>query len=350
MAAESPRVAPVAPLELRLGLVLPTLLHGAAAAVVLFLGSVAFRLWSQQWMDPNIGPASHGFATRAALIASLSIGYTLIAWRWVPRAHMRDLVEAGLVPESELGVSETRIVGGTPEQVRTSRMAGLVGIALFVVLVEAPTWVAGGTRFEAWSSIHTFTYMLFLGVLLFWIGGRLVYFSLANGSPGDSLTEVDLLDLRPVRALGRIGLRSALSWVIGLSLGSLVFLFQELRFADSLVVFVPLALVTLVVTVASLLLPLRGVHRLLLETRERELAAVEAAIRGEPGALERTRIGDRDGLGLADLLAYKQYVQGIPTWPFDSATLRRLLLYLLIPLGSWLGGAMVERMVSAFLD
>ena len=36
-------------------------------------------------------------------------------------------------------------------------------------------------------------------------------------------------------------------------------------------------------------------------------------------------------------------------WPFDASTLARFGLYLLIPLGSWAGGALVERLINAIL-
>jgi predicted MFS family arabinose efflux permease len=37
-------------------------------------------------------------------------------------------------------------------------------------------------------------------------------------------------------------------------------------------------------------------------------------------------------------------------WPVDASTLTRFALYLAIPVGSWLGGALVERLVNALLD
>lgn len=36
-------------------------------------------------------------------------------------------------------------------------------------------------------------------------------------------------------------------------------------------------------------------------------------------------------------------------WPFDTSTVLRFARYLLIPLGSWFGGAMVERVVDTWL-
>lgn len=53
---------------------------------------------------------------------------------------------------------------------------------------------------------------------------------------------------------------------------------------------------------------------------------------------------------LTDLLAYQDRVKSTPEWPFDSSTLMRFGLYLLIPVGSMIGGALVERVVNAMLD
>ena len=53
---------------------------------------------------------------------------------------------------------------------------------------------------------------------------------------------------------------------------------------------------------------------------------------------------------MADLLATRAYVADVREWPFDAPTLTRFVLFLLIPLGSWLGGAIVERALAAVLD
>ena len=53
---------------------------------------------------------------------------------------------------------------------------------------------------------------------------------------------------------------------------------------------------------------------------------------------------------LSDLLAYQERVQSTREWSFDSTTLLRLGLYLLIPVASMVGGALVERVVNLVLD
>ena len=37
-------------------------------------------------------------------------------------------------------------------------------------------------------------------------------------------------------------------------------------------------------------------------------------------------------------------------WPFDVPTLLRFLVLALVAAGSWLGGAVVERLLGVFLD
>jgi len=53
---------------------------------------------------------------------------------------------------------------------------------------------------------------------------------------------------------------------------------------------------------------------------------------------------------LSDWIAYRGLIESVREWPVDAPTLRRFALYLAIPLGSWFGGALVERMVDTLLD
>jgi hypothetical protein len=50
------------------------------------------------------------------------------------------------------------------------------------------------------------------------------------------------------------------------------------------------------------------------------------------------------------IVAYRQVVDGVREWPFDASTVMRFALYLLIPLGSWSGGALVERVIDSLLE
>ncbi len=92
----------------------------------------------------------------------------------------------------------------------------------------------------------------------------------------------------------------------------------------------------------ALLLPLWGVRARIAEEKRRELAAVQEDIRGE-----RARISDRSQRAsreLLNLLEYKERVESVREWLFDTPTFFRFLLYLGIPVLGWVGGAVVERL------
>jgi len=52
---------------------------------------------------------------------------------------------------------------------------------------------------------------------------------------------------------------------------------------------------------------------------------------------------------LSNLLAYRALLAGVRTWPFDLSTWVRFAVYVMLGLGSWLGGALVERLLGRAL-
>ena len=58
---------------------------------------------------------------------------------------------------------------------------------------------------------------------------------------------------------------------------------------------------------------------------------------------------DRRLAQLGALLAYEAHIENAPDTPLNAPTVAQFALYLAIPVGSWLGGAFVERMVDAAL-
>ena len=103
-----------------------------------------------------------------------------------------------------------------------------------------------------------------------------------------------------------------------------------------------------VLAAALLLLPAWGVHRRILAAKQAELARVREVIRaGRQSLLEPTVAGSTPPARMSDIVAYEARVASIATWPFDLSTLVRFALYVALGLGSWLGAAVVERLVDA---
>jgi hypothetical protein len=163
---------------------------------------------------------------------------------------------------------------------------------------------------------------------------------------GDHLREVDLLDRTPLAPFGRRALRNVSFWM--LLAAFLALTYAGRGWAGSLL---PLALLSLAAfAIAAFLLPLWGAHRRLREAKAAELASVRGAIRAARGRA----LADPGGAGapggrLADLLAWEARVADAAEWPIDASVRLRLVLYLALGLGSWVGAALVQRFVDTAL-
>jgi len=135
---------------------------------------------------------------------------------------------------------------------------------------------------------------------------------------------------------------------------------------------------------AGLIVPSRGLHAYIRARKREELAKIRHAIADERATLfsesDRSSVLPRMGDMLAyeariesvrewpfdtstlsrfalflliplvcDMLAYEARIESVREWPFDTSTLSRFALFLLIPLVSWIGGALVERIVDSAL-
>jgi hypothetical protein len=161
----------------------------------------------------------------------------------------------------------------------------------------------------------------------------------------DRVERLDLFEPRQIAPFGRQALRLALLTVLFPSIFAVLLLdrgFAELVLA--------LGLVGAVLATTAFLVPVQGIHRRLIQEKEAELARVRSAIRGDAAALGKSALRAwRGRTSVADLLAYEARIETVREYPFDIPTLARFAAFLLLPLGSWLGGALVERIVSSLI-
>ena len=158
------------------------------------------------------------------------------------------------------------------------------------------------------------------------------------------LRSLDLLDLRPLmpftrQALGNVLL--ILGWVAVYS-----FFLVEARF---LIVVTSMWIWAVILATASFMLPILGVHRMIRAAKQTELDWCRDALRRARAAL-KSGSSDPERVPMNEIVAYKEVVDGVREWPFDASTLVRFAIYLLIPLASWSGGAVVERVIDSFLE
>ena len=322
--------------EHRLALWLPRPLLFGAFLFAAFL--IAAYLSFQWFFDLDV--------ERVAIGMGLMIAWLLTAPRYFVHSAL-DGQQNGLeVPLSDRHDTEVRAFHMTRDKIRRSRLAGAAAVVAFAGMIEVILVVNGDPLVGSWIRLHDGSATMALLVLLGWFFGRGSYFSLMSTSqlPRPQRSDIDLLNLEDLYAMGRNGLRTALVWLITIAIGG----FLYLSGGAGLWSILPLFAIALGIGLVVLLRPAREVRSLIRAVKREELAQLEPLLRQ---ARDDTLKGDESTQGrLTDLLAYQSRVESTPEWPFDTSTLLRFGLYLMIPIGSMVGGALVERVVDMVLD
>lgn len=292
------------------------------------------------FQDPNGG---FGLVRLARFNAALGLVLAYLCtslWlgqRWLRHGFpdLHPVVEA-----SDAEWADWRARARSPGAARLARAAALGAAAGIVVDVIGARGTAAGPY---WVGHVVWVHLL--NPFLFAVMGVLVATSNARAGVYQEIGQrarVTLGEVAPLAPFARAGLRTALLWLLGTSLASLL-----LVDTDAPMLVISVLIVTSVIAGVSLLAPSRGVNERLREAKQRELAWLRPEIVRASGALRR---GDGAGAAtLPALLAWEARVASAPEWPFDASTWLRFALLLLVPLGSWLGGALAERFVERWL-
>jgi len=180
-------------------------------------------------------------------------------------------------------------------------------------------------------------------VVMGWFNFRFLYLmvwsAIVISQTAQQVHNIDLLDTTLVRPYAQHGVRSSLLAVVGLSVSANLWLDPDsptIGAAVSVLMLVSAAVVVLI-------LPAWGIHQRLKMAKESELQQIRGAIasRRDP----ETRSVD-DAQQLRADLALEQRLMEISEWPFDAGSYGRVSLYVFLGFGSWVGAALVERMLE----
>ena len=282
---------------------------------------------------------------RLAIVHCLLVGYLPAALLHVVRRGRRTilLLQDALNcthKESERLAASVRLSG------RGLLITGLLGIALAYTTpylpqpVPSTPWSPSSWSPEvAWHRILGPVILLFL----WWLGYAIVTVSVRMSRLAKNLNHIDLLDLSPLAPFTQQGLTNALLVIGLLSVFSLMLL--EPGFGSTMLL---IGGPSLLVAALALLYPVRGVHRRIHESKDAELGKINEAITARRSAFQDPEAGQQSG-EMADLIAYRGLIESVPEWPFTSSTYFRFILYMLIPVASWVFGVIAEEVVSRTL-
>lgn len=323
---------------------------GLAVALLLFAISQAVDAWvlgpyEWFWGAAEDEPVWQDEGSRILLFLSLFVGAALVFDRYERAGAQRDLRELRTLlscseEEFEALVGDLRRAEGPG-----ARRLTAVGAALGAL---ASAFTAAGAKREGLLP-HDFI----TGLVYTALAGAVVAWGIAVRLHQDRVIEralaflpqIDLLAVERLVPFARRGLRRALGLAVGVSL-LIPALFETARLAW---VGPAVGVLALAWGLAAFgfVTPVLGLRRRIQAEKRAALLAVRENIRKEEQAL---RQGAAPGGRLADWIAYQSQIESAREWPFDVSTLVRFALYLGIPLGSWMGGALVERLVDRVLD
>ncbi|MDF1846318.1 MAG: hypothetical protein P1U69_03870 [Parvibaculaceae bacterium] len=156
------------------------------------------------------------------------------------------------------------------------------------------------------------------------------------------ITSIELTDLGRYMPFTNQGLSNA-AIVIGF-----VAPFAFVAIVDRYVLLVAsITLYGVVAAFVGLFLPVWALRERIQIEKAKEAAWCHKRIPEARAALRDSKPGA--GQDLAGLLMYLKEVNEVHAWPIAPGGIARFTLFLLIPLGSWGGGALVERMVDSAL-
>jgi hypothetical protein len=279
------------------------------------------------------------------------LGYLAAMIRYGLRGAARDLEDLRSVLRcsgAEFAALQRELTLFDPRPLLAITAALLVG-SIWVAIFDPRIWPSGAR--PAFSD-PVFLWVLGRHILLGWLLGQALGMDLAVtrhfSRIGERLVRVDLFDMRPLAPFSRRGLRTVLLYAIGTAMFSLYWLAPSSASSANLLLLV----IFVVLATVALVLPVRGVHRSIRAMKQRELDWIRRAIRADLAAL---RAPEAKGSGeaaarLPALLDAEARLQSVREWPFDLSTLVRFTLYVMVGIGSWLGAALVERLLGAALD
>lgn len=313
------------------GLVVSALQLASLFAVFGLGGLVGLRDIARPWFWTELAGPN--------VVNALLIGYAPAALAWSRRSALAQLERLRpLLPETEFASFHAQLAGYP--RALLALLGGLFALAIVPLVTFDPqlrTLFAESTPLaRAW--------VLWVNGLVGWLMARAILeevrVALLFARVGDRLRGIDLFDLRPLEPFARRAVEGVLVWVIGASLTSILFVggWASATLPQLVGAILLMALV-------AFSLPLLGVHRRLRAAKQEQLARIHAEARRERDALLAGAAGER----LPALLALRSQVAEVREWPVDLSTLARLLLYLGIGLGSWVGAALVDVGIEALL-
>ena len=167
-----------------------------------------------------------------------------------------------------------------------------------------------------------------------------------NAQVISSLTDsvpVNLLNTEPLAAFSLVAVYSTLVLIGGQAGMALLFLDQAIVPVTLLPGFFGMFFPMLYL----LLLPVLPIRRRIRDAKQAAISNVQRLIAETQTTEGRNSFALPELNKLQPLITYRQEIQRVSEWPFNLPVVTRLLVYLIIPPLTWVGAALIERLVDS---
>ncbi|MBI1260916.1 MAG: hypothetical protein GC184_04260 [Rhizobiales bacterium] len=290
----------------------------------------------------------------AAIVTALLVSYVICIAPFAVFSDMQDFER--LLPSLKNGYE---LLESWAQNAKTympyARLSGLVGMAFGLVfmifLVPGAASVIGlAAGDEPFYVIAAAIWFLVMGLLIFYLIGKGLFYTISESifikwQRDENLT-VDLLNIEALTPLTRIAMRRSFVWILGSSISSLYFFTNTI---DSIVL-LPLFGGIILTALSVLLAPLYSLHKIIHAKKTQELGRVRDAIKAAVALIGSGDVAETTALQrLPGLLALEARIDSTREWTIDFGTASRFVFYLGIPVFSWIGGALVEKVVDSLI-
>jgi hypothetical protein len=268
------------------------------------------------------------------IVLSILFGYLIAVPYYVNQEAVRDYLDL----RPALNCDDNEYDNWLARVRNTARVSLYVAAALattvgYLNFTDQGRWM-GGEQMKTFLN----TFVLFRTLASMFIS------SFHFAAVAHRFADVELFNLERVTPFSQQALRGVLVLMLFIAILSLLATSMPFLNFDN-EVFVILALPSFTAA-AIFLIPLYPLHRRIRTEKQRELERISADIHREN---EARIAGEEDWATLADLIVYKQEVERVSTWAFNTPTVLRFALYVSLGIGSWLGAAFVERWLGTLL-
>ncbi len=316
-----------------------TFTHGRWATFLLIFGLLLllFRLASERG-------GSDLFEIQ--LFFSFVIAYSIPASHYVSEQNLAALDSLkpvlNLDEKSFMRIRESLTGNSVFSQLVILGIGCLLGIAHNYLLLTADTNLLSALQDLDTINVLFLFITIFLWCLLTVVISNLIDNVRAFARLAKNNTRIDLLNGANLRGYSRVAVYSTLV-LLGVLATFPLLLMQT---GTNYLTILPGFLATFIPMMSIFLIPLLPIRAKIKSRKSEELASIQHQINQITGSHDSLIENDAALQRLQPLLDYRREVHQVPEWPFDSPAFFRLMFYLFIPPLTWVGAALIERLVD----